>query len=1184
MPDACYLNGVTCYSYDSSYNQVSGYDYINTINNDALIDASNNGLYYNPTITYVPPVKADGTSYPYMTDMTNVPVNGFSTSTAVDLTNYSSGDVNGEANSDNDALNYSTTMTKNEPVSKTYSQSSSSSNSCKQTYNGTSGAYGGYTYTPGSSGSSGTCVFTYNTTQAVQINYFQYSTGAAAGPYTDYYVASTDCGGQTNCVLASDNTGKAAPSGVVAGTNIATWFAYYHTRILMAKSGLMTAFSAVDKTYRVGFGSIDGDARNNNAGNLPSATWGYSDSYNGGTNYIATVQPFGDGVTGTSDQRRAFWSWLIPLKPGGGTPLRMALDAVGQYYESDQPWQTDTTDPTSSLLACRQSYTILTTDGFWNESFSGAGNADGTNGTQVTGPNGQSYTYTAAAPYKDSKSNTLADVAMKYWETDLKSNIANEVIPSTEDPAFWQHMTTFTLGLGFTPTGIAPSGTTVSQVFSWATGGGAAISNFAWPTPASNSIYNIADLAHAAVNGHGGFYSATTPQAFASALSDALRRAAERVGTGASLAANSTQLQTGSVAYQANYYTAKWKGDLKAYSINPSTGAISTSPNWTAVNALPAAASRTIYTYNPSATSGNQLVAFTAANLTSLSSAEQSALGSGTTAQTNMINYLRGTSTLEQKNGGNFRNRDTPMGDIVTSQPVYVGAPDPNQFYNETFTGTSSYVTFVDNQTSRTPEVLVAANDGMLHMFNATTGVETYAYIPGALLSTPISSTNSLSTLTQLSDPNYGLNTSVAHQYFNDGELTVADVYINSAWTTVVVGTTGRGPAKAVYALDITNPSSVKFLWERSAGDGLTNSSYIGQMIGKPVIAQVPTASGTTWAVLLGNGYNSSKGVPALMQFDLTTGALDVYNTTDTTTDNGLAAPAVWIGNLGTGVSTNAYAGDLRGQVWSFTIGANSTTTPISTGSLMFTAQDSSNNRQPITAGMLVGKDPTSGYVWVFFGTGRYLSSADVTDTSTQSWYGLIAQAPGNATLVSNLSNGRTALVQRSIVAEQAASPPTAAARAITPSPATSDMTGESGWYLDLTSPTQGAQGERMVTPNQFQGNLLLGTTRIPQASDVCTPSGSGWVMAVNPFTGTGPSSNFFDLNGDGMINSSDSIKVGGKSYAAAGVGFSALPNNPIFVGNTMLMSFDNGTTGSFQTSGTTGNVQRISWRELVTH
>ena len=1191
-----------------TWNFMPDFSYLNNnSNNDALINASNNGVYYNPTITYLPPPQANGTSYAASTGLTSAWVDGFASSpTAVDLTNYDGRyeyyDCGGVC--PGSAINFSASSTVTAPSSATYS--GVSQNQCDNYYWNQPGATG-ETYTAASGNKPSTCVIAYSA--STTYNYFQYSTGAAAGPYTVNYVAASDCGGKANCVLASDTSGKAAPAGVAAGQNIANWFSYYHTRILMAKSGLMNSFLGVDAGFRIGFGSIDG-GRNNNYKNLPTSRYSYADNYNGGNNYIANVTPFGDG-SAAGDQKNALWNWITPATAGGGTPLRQALDAVGKYYQTAQPWQVMASDPvpagTTTELACRQSYTILTTDGFWNESFTGAGNVDGSNGTQVSGANGQKYTYTAAAPYSDTYSNTLADVAMKYWMTDLRTSTANEVPTSSEDPAFWQHMTTFTLGLGFTPQGIKPAGTTVKQVFDWANGG-AAITGFSWPQPGANSINNIADLAHAAVNGHGGFYSATSPQAFASGLKDALKRAAERVGTGASLAANSTQLKTGTMAYQANYYTAKWKGDLKALAVDPNTGAIATTASWTAASALPAAASRSIWVYNnPTATgSSSSYVAFkngTGNAPPALSPAQLSALGSTAAAQANMVSYLRGDASLEQKNGGSFRNRDTPLGDIVDSQPVYVGAPDPNLFSNQTFTGSTTYHDFasgtVDNKGNFTPStaasrngmIYVAANDGMLHGFNAATGAEAFAYIPGAVLLA--GSAGGLTGLSQLSSPDYGTTTSTPHQYFNDGELTVADVYMGSAWKTVLVGTTGRGLAKTVYAFDITDPTAIKFLWERSTGDGKTNSNYIGQMSGKPVIAQT---ADSTWSVLIGNGYNSTAGVAALLQFNLADGSLNVHATTDTSADNGLAAPGVWMDSSGTGVSTVAYAGDLRGNVWSFTLNTgsgSSTATPNSTGSLLFVAKDGSNTLQPITGGMLVGKDPANGNTWVFFGTGQYLSSADLTSTATQSWYGLIVQTVNatNSPAIASTMTRSANLVQRSILAETAgnatANPPVAPARAVTPAPTSSDMTGKSGWYMDLLSPTGTggaavAQGERIVTSNQFQGNLLLGTTRIPQAADVCNPSGSGWIMAINPFTGTNPSGNFFDLNGDGLVNASDTVTVNGKSYAAAGIGFNSLPNNPIFVGGSMLVSFDNGSNSSIATAGSTGMMQRVSWRELV--
>lgn len=1123
--------------------------YLASTTNDGYRDAANNGTYYNPTVIYSPPPHADGTSYPNSPELNSAYYDGFLNQTATDITRYTG------------TYNYYTRF----PITTTYTYNPTSQQvpSCSGSY---PNYYGGLCYNNSYSkwisptyttklvcngsdvlNSSNKCVGTTTTYKY----YFTYTTGPAAGPYTQHYVAMPG-----DCASLSSTNQLVCDESAATRQNVANWFSYYRTRILLAKSGLMTSFSTVDPTFRVGFGSING--RNNGA--LPSPT----SIYNGKT--ISNVQPFGDGSAGT--QKSNFWTWIVGEVPNNSTPLRVSLDAVGQYYESAQPWQTSASDSTE--LACRQSYTILTTDGFWNETWnSGPGNSDGSAGPTVTGPNGQSYTYSNVAPYTDANSNTLADVAMKYWKMDLRTTVANEVPPSTEDPAFWQHMTTFTLGLGFVPTGISPSGTTIDQIFSWANGG-AAISNFSWPTPAADSIYNIADLAHAAVNGHGGFYSATSPESFTSGLVDALKRATERVGTGASLAANSTQLKTGTVAYQANYYTSKWKGDLKAFPIDATTGAIATSPSWSAATALPAAASRNIYTYDRFMTPANkQYTAFK--DPTNLSTTMLAAIGSTATEQQNIINYLRGDASKEQKNtGGIYRSRDTALGDIVDSQPVFVGAPDTNQFYTQSFTGTTTFAQYASDNGSRTSQILVAANDGMLHIFNGDTGAETYAYLPGAVV---------LGGVNKLADPNYGAST--PHQYFNDGELTVADVYYSNGWHTVAIGTTGRGNAKAVYALDITDPTAPTFLWERSAGDGLTNSNYIGQMTGKPVVAQ--TADGV-WSVLIGNGYNSSAGVAALLQFKVSDGTLTVH-ATDTSANNGLASPGVWIDSPSSGIGSTAYAGDRLGRVWSFTLNDGTSAKPSSAGTLLFSAVDAASAAQPITSGMLVGKDPATSNVWVFFGTGQYLSNGDLSDKSTQTWYGLIVQS-ADTSLVTKLSQGRGNLVQRSIVAESVGSlAPTvvAPARAVTPTPSASDMTGKSGWYMDLTSPLNGAEGERMVTPNQFQGNLLLATTRIPIATDLCNPSGRGWIMAVNPFSGTNPSSSFFDINGDGTIGSGDTFTdADGNVYSAAGVGFSSLPNNPIFVGSTMLVSFDNGTTGSIKTSNTSGGIKRVSWRELI--
>src|SRR3546814_12791889 len=107
----------------------------------------------------------------------------------------------------------------------------------------------------------------------------------------------------------------------------------------------------------------------------------------------------------------------------------------------------------------------------------------------------------------------------------------------------------------------------------------------------------------------------------------------------------------------------------------------------------------------------------------------------------------------------------------------------------------------------------------MLHGFNASTGAEVYAYLPGAVIvgNTSDTATIPVSRLANLANANYG-TTAQPHQYFNDGETTVADVYLGSTtgWRTVLVGTTGLGPARAIYALHITNPASPPPPWATS--------------------------------------------------------------------------------------------------------------------------------------------------------------------------------------------------------------------------------------------------------------------------------------------------------------------------------------------------------------------------------
>lgn len=620
--------------------------------------------------------------------------------------------------------------------------------------------------------------------------------------------------------------------------------------------------------------------------------------------------------------------------------------------------------------------------------------------------------------------------------------------------------------------------------------------------------------------------------------------ASENVGSTASLSTNSTQLNSGSRVYQASYKEGVWSGSLKAFNIDPATGAATTQA-WDAATVLPAAADRKIYTVL-----NGSYVTFDSTNVSGKY---------GWT--TDLVNYLRGDATKEIRNGGTLRDRTTALGDIINSQPIYVGKPDAGPYANATFTGSDSFKTFAATQATRTPTIYVSSNDGMLHGFNANTGVETFAFMPGAVLA---ASTNP-SVLTQ---KNYGSGLN-PHQYFNDGEITVADVYTGSpaAWRTVLVGSTGRGITRSIYALDITDPASVKFLGEVSNGS-------LGQTVGKPIIAQ--TANGE-WSVLVGNGMNSDTGTAELLQISLNTGTVSRH-TTNTATDNGLATPVVWIDNLANGISTKAYAGDLQGNVWSFDL-ANAT----SSGTLLFTAKDDNNKAQPITAPMFAAKNPDTGDLWLFFGTGRYLSSTDLKNTDVQSWYGLnVSQT--SFPIVKN------DLIERSITSETAGT--AADTTATPPVPATlpsrtvsvgtaGDISKKKGWYMNLLPPSKTPQGERMIVANQAYQNLLVGSTLIPDNADVCAPSGRGWIMAVDPFTGTNPTNIFFDRNGDRKFNDSDKVTVNGVTIPIAGIGLTALTGMSSFISTTLLAN-QNGTIFNTQVNPQVSNPGRVSWAELV--
>lgn len=439
----------------------------------------------------------------------------------------------------------------------------------------------------------------------------------------------------------------------------------------------------------------------------------------------------------------------------------------------------------------------------------------------------------------------------------------------------------------------------------------------------------------------------------------------------------------------------------------------------------------------------------------------------------------------------------------------------------------------------------------MLHGFNASTGVENFAFIPNSVIT---------SKLRSYASPDY------EHNFFVDGELTAADVYTSGgsgAWKTILVGTLGRG-GPGIFALDVTDPTSVEFLWERNAAD--TGLSTLGRNIGKPVIAQVANGD---WRVILGNGPDNTGGNADLIMIRISDGDVTTVST-NTSGNNALTAVYTWDSDADGFVDT-AYAGDLKGNVWRFTDLAAAT--PQVTK--LFQAVGPDSNVQPIMAAPLVARDPLTGNRWVFFGTGKYLNSTDTSDQSAQSWYGIID--PETVT-TGPIVSGRMELKERKILAEGSING--FAARVIE-SASTNDLSGKSGWYIDLISPGNLRLGERMVTPNLLQAGALIGTTRTPDTSDICRPSGTGFVMAIDPFSGARLRRTFFDFTLDASFDQNDRLLVDGEYVAPSGIGFASAPNNPVFIENVMQTSLDDGSVKTILTAGGSVEAKRTSWQEI---
>lgn len=639
-----------------------------------------------------------------------------------------------------------------------------------------------------------------------------------------------------------------------------------------------------------------------------------------------------------------------------------------------------------------------------------------------------------------------------------------------------------------------------------------------WPAPSDGGdAENIDDLWHAAVNGRGKFVAATDPQKFAQALRSALSAVVERTASSSNVSANSATISTDTLLFQARYVTNRWIGELVAYPIT-ATGA-SPTPLWAASQEIPAPASRTILTWN--GTGGANFP-------TTAQSTYLNAVDAGVT------DYIRGDQTKEIANGGSFRDRSTVLGDIIHSSPFY--SKDTNT-------------------------VFVGANDGMLHAFNASNGEELFAYIPAGV---------DIAALRSLASESY------AHAYFVDGPVFVASRASNADSKNYLVGALGRG-GKGVFGLDVTDPENfddADVLWDFKPA----THDLMGNVLGRPIIAKMNDGS---TGVIVANGPNSANDTAVLYVLNMVNG--NVIAEIDTgvgsaAAPNGLSTPRAWDDD-GDGDVDIVYAGDLLGNFWRFNLSSSTPSNWVLPANrlVLHAAKDPGGAAQPIIGGPSVGIDPVSFKTWVFFGTGRLLNSDDVfnadgtPNTKVQTWYGLIDEGAA-------IGARATFLQERKVVAAG-----TINGTVVRGFEENGDLpAGKKGWFIDLKKPGTPpiAEGERIIGDTALVGTTLLVSSVIP-TSDGCGAGGRGFVNALDAFSGTSVSENFFDVDNDGEY-SDDNVTSGGTNLPVGSVDLGvAMPTQGLLIEDLLFVGGSAGGNNRVKVNNP-ANQGRISWRELI--
>ena len=447
-----------------------------------------------------------------------------------------------------------------------------------------------------------------------------------------------------------------------------------------------------------------------------------------------------------------------------------------------------------------------------------------------------------------------------------------------------------------------------------------------------------------------------------------------------------------------------WKGHLKKYQINTDGTVGSLLLDAGTLLQAKLAANRTIMTYKSGA-----LTSFTTTNITPA----DVGITTGTDTVKNgqrdaIVGYFRGETT--------YNVDDWKLGDVFRSTPITVGTP--SAFFDDARDSNNQFAAHRSGH-ERTSAIgnrliVAGANAGQFHAFKTSNLTEAWSFVPPNLLT-------KLKNISHATHNATAPVTSLTHNYFVDGPVTVADVWLGNGdgtsktadWKSMLVFAEGRGAVNyawssssscdsginslytttfkyycGYHALNLNDPLNPAYMWHIDFADETTRASkspYLGdpwsKMMTGRVRVQISSAWKEKWVGFIGAGYNgadcSGGGTcdtrgKGFFVIDLSNGQV-LWSYTKADNSNmkySMAASPAIVDTDNDGFIDTAYVGDLGGNMWRFKF-CRSTDTSCGTtnwsGGLFYAS--SSGNIRPIYTMAGVAKDSSNNF-WVYWGTG----------------------------------------------------------------------------------------------------------------------------------------------------------------------------------------------------------------------